>query len=148
MGDEDDTDRVAESAARAADFTDPEQVERRVWRNIFAVVAISIVAAAVFADLKFMLGLLVGGVLALLNYRWLHSSLRAILSTGGQKAPPGTTLKFIFRWVVVGAVVYAASLTGLVNEIAVLAGLFAPAVAVMIEAAYVTYKTIADQGER
>lgn len=148
MGDEDDTDSADASRERAADFTDPEQVERRVLRNIFAVVAISIVAAAVFADLKFMLGLLVGGALALLNYRWLHSSLRAILSTGSRKAPPGTTLKFIFRWVVVGAVVYAASLTGVVNEIAVLAGLFAPAVAVMVEAAYVTYKTIADQGER
>ncbi len=148
MGDEDDTEEASEPAAQAADFTDPEQVERRVWRNIFAVVAISIVAAAVFADLKFMLGLLVGGALALLNYRWLHSSLRAILSTGSRKAPQGTTLKFIFRWVVVGAVVYAASLTGFVNEIAVLAGLFAPAVAVVMEAAYSTYKTITDQGER
>jgi len=38
----------------------PEAVERRVWRNIFAVVAIAVVIAALTADLKFMLGLVFG----------------------------------------------------------------------------------------
>lgn len=130
-------------------FTDPAEVERRVWRNIFAVIAIAVVAAAVFADLKFMLGLVMGGALSLINYRWLHASLRAIMAGGSQKAPPGSMLKFIYRWLVVGVVVYAASLTGYFDMVAVLAGLFAPAMAVMIEAVYVTYKTIAQHdGER
>jgi uncharacterized membrane protein YdbT with pleckstrin-like domain len=70
----------------------PEAVERRVWRNIFAVVAIAVVIAALTADLKFMLGLVLGGGLALLNYKWLHSSLRAVLAAGSQKAPPGTII--------------------------------------------------------
>ncbi len=133
---------------REDDFTDPEAVERRVWRNIFAVIAISIVAAAIFADLKFMLGLAAGGALALINYKWLHASLRDILAIGGEKAPPGTSMQFILRWVIIGAVVYAASLTGYVSEIAMLAGLLAPAGAVMMEAAYVTYKTIARGGDK
>jgi ATP synthase I chain len=133
---------------RADDFTDPEAVERRVWRNIFAVIAISIVAAAFFADLKVMLGLAAGGALALLNYKWLHASLREILASSADKAPPGTSMQFILRWIIIGAVVYAASLTGYVNEIAVLGGLFAPAVAVMMEAAYVTYKTLTRGGDR
>ncbi|HYP30100.1 MAG TPA: ATP synthase subunit I [Blastocatellia bacterium] len=136
------------STGRADDFTDPEAVERRVWRNIFAVIALAIVAAAIFADLRFMLGLAVGGALALLNYKWLHASLRDILAIGGDKAPPGTSMQFILRWVIIGAVVYAASLTGHVDEIAMLSGLLAPAVAVMIEAAYVTYKTLTRGGDR
>ncbi|HVF89843.1 MAG TPA: ATP synthase subunit I [Blastocatellia bacterium] len=136
------------STGREGDFTDPEAVERRVWRNIFAVITIGIVAAALFADLKVTLGLAVGGALALLNYKWLHASLRDILATGAEKAPPGTGMQFILRWVIIGAVVYAASLTGYVNEIAVLSGLFAPAIAVMMEAAYVTYKTLARGGDR
>lgn len=129
-------------------FTAPEAVERRVWRNIFAVVAISTVAAAFLADLRFMLGLVLGGGLALLNYRWLHSSLRAIVVAGNQKAPPGTTIKFVVRWLVIAAVAWAANKTGYFEAVAILAGLFAPAAAVMIEAAYVAYRTLKSQGER
>jgi hypothetical protein len=130
-------------------FTDPAEVERRVWRNIFAVIAVSVVAAAVLADLKFMLGLVLGGALSLVNYRWLHASLRGILSSGGEKAPPGSMMRFIYRWVVVAAAVYAASLTGYFDTVAVLLGLFAPAMAVMVEAVYVTYKAIAQHdGEK
>jgi hypothetical protein len=128
-------------------LTDPAAVERRVWRNIFAVIAIAIVAAALLADLSFMLGLLLGGMLALFNYKWLHASLKAALATGTGKAAPATVMKFIFRWIIIGAAAYVASLTGYFNPIAILSGLLAPAVAVMIEAGYVTYKTLVRNGE-
>jgi len=121
-------------------LTAPEAIERRVWRNIFAVVAIAVVIAALFADLRFMLGLVLGGGLALLNYKWLHSSLRAALGAGNEKAPPGTMIKFVVRWLVIAAVAWAANRTGYFDAVAILAGLFAPALAVMIEAAYVAYK--------
>ncbi|HWC76305.1 MAG TPA: ATP synthase subunit I, partial [Blastocatellia bacterium] len=107
-------------------FTRPGVVERRVWRNIFVVIAIAVLSAAVLADLKFVFGLVVGGMLALVNYRWLHSSVRGALATGEKKAPAGTTMKFVFRWVIVAAAIYLASLTGLVEPIAMLIGLFAP----------------------
>jgi hypothetical protein len=128
-------------------LTDPATVERRVWRNIFAVIACAIVAAALLADLSFMLGLLLGGALALLNYRWLHASLKAAIATGTAKAAPGTVMKFVLRWIIIGMAVYVASLTGYFNPVAILAGLLSPAVAVMIEAGYVTYKTIVRNGE-
>jgi hypothetical protein len=123
-------------------FAAPESVERRVWRNIFAVVAVAVVIAALTADLKFMLGLVLGGGLALLNYKWLHSSLRAVLATGDEKTPPGTMIKFIVRWLVIATVAWAANKTGYFDAVAILAGLFAPAVAVMIEAGYVAYKSL------
>lgn len=122
-------------------LTAPEAVERRVWRNIFAVVALAVVIAAIVADLRFMLGLVLGGGLALLNYKWLHSSLREALGAGTEKAPPGTMIKFVVRWLVIAAVAWAANKTGYFDPLAILAGLFAPAAAVMIEAAYVAYKS-------
>jgi hypothetical protein len=124
-------------------LTAPEAVERRVLRNIFAVVAVAVVAAAIFADLKFMLGLVLGGALALLNYKWLNASLRAVLVVGTEKAPPGTLIKFVVRWLVIAAVAWAANKTGYFDPVAILAGLLAPAAAVAIEAAYVGYKTLA-----
>jgi hypothetical protein len=119
----------------------PEAVERRVWRNIFAVIAIAVVIAAIAADLRFMRGLVLGGGLALLNYKWLHSSLRAALGTGSEKAPPGTMFRFVVRWLVIAAVAWAANRTGYFDPLAILSGLFAPAAAVMIDAAYMAYKS-------
>ena len=129
-------------------FTNPEAVERRVWRNIFVVIALGLIAALIFADLKFILGLAVGGALALLNYKWLHSSVKDVLSAGTKNAPPGTMMMFVIRWLVVAIVIYGASLTGYFEPIAMLAGLFTPALAVMMEAGYVTYKSIAQSGEK
>lgn len=126
-----------------AGFTASQAVERRLWRNILAVIACAILAAAIFADLHFLLGLILGGGLALLNYRWLHASLRAILGTGSTSAPPGTSMKFIVRWLLIATLGWAANRTGYFDAVGILAGLFAPAAAVMIEAAYITYKTIA-----
>jgi hypothetical protein len=128
-------------------FTNPGTVERRVWRNMFVVIALALIAAGFFASLKFTLGLALGGVLALLNYKWLHSSLKDVLSAGTGKPAPGTMMMFIVRWLVVATIAYGANLTGYFDGIAMLAGLFAPALAVMIEAAYVTYKTLAHSGE-
>ena len=124
-------------------LTDSQAVERRVWRNILGVLAVAILIAAALAELPFILGLILGGGLALLNYRWLHSSLRAILGTGSAHAPPGTSMKFIVRWLLIATLGWAANRTGYVDAVGILAGLFAPAAAVMIEAAYVTYKMVA-----
>ena len=128
-------------------FISPQAVERRVFRNIFAVVALAVVAAALFSDVHFMLGLVLGGALALLNYKWLHSSLRAVLAEANVKAPPGTMIKFVVRWLIIAAVAWAANRTGYFDAVAIVAGLLEPAAAVMIEAAYVAYKTFGT-GER
>src|SRR5689334_16114247 len=90
-GDADDTGNAAGDDYADA-LTDSQAVERRVWRNILGVIAVAVLAAAIFAELPFILGLILGGGLALLNYRWLHSSLRAILGTGSAHTPPGTSL--------------------------------------------------------
>jgi hypothetical protein len=138
----------SQSGGALDSFMNPQAVERRVWRNLFIVVALVILSAAIFAPLTIFLGLSLGGLLALLNFKWLHTSVRDILSEGSNKAPPGTMILFIVRWIVVGAAIYGAHLTGYFDSVAMLSGLFAPALAVMIEAGYVTYKTITHSGER
>jgi mannose/fructose/N-acetylgalactosamine-specific phosphotransferase system component IID len=77
-----------------------------------------------------------------LNYRWLGSSLRAVLAAGAEKTPPGTILKFVVRWIVIAAAGWAANKTGYFDGVGILAGLFAPALAVIIEAACVVCQTI------
>jgi hypothetical protein len=147
MGDKGDRELPSSNSLPSSDteelaFTDPAAVEGRVWRNIFIVIFLAIIAAAVLADLRFMLGVALGGALALLNYKWLHASLRGIIAVGTDKTPPGTTMKFVLRWLVIAAVAWFANQTGYFDAVGILAGLFAPAIAVMIEAAYVTFKTL------
>jgi len=138
-----------EPTDEALAFTNPGSVERRVWRNILLVIIIGVALAAALSDLRMALGVSIGGALALLNYKWLHSSLRAILSIGSEKPPPGTRIKMVVRWIVIAAIAWAANQTGYFDAVGIVAGLLAPAAAVMIEAVYVTYKTLAARnGER
>jgi hypothetical protein len=51
-------------------------------------------------------------------------------------------IKFVVRWMVIAAVAVGANRTGYFDAVAILAGLFAPAAAVMIEAAYVACRTM------
>jgi hypothetical protein len=124
-------------------------VEQRVWRYTVAIIAVSALVALLFASTGFVLGLLLGGFLALLNINWLRTSLKAVLVSGVGKAPAGTTLKFVFRWIVVGAAAYLGVLTGLFEPLGIILGLLAPGAAVIIEAGYVTGKAIRHiKGER
>ena len=148
MGEKGDLDVVDGASSDLAEdrlsFAEPAAVERRVWRSLFAVIVIAVIVSAMLADLKFTLGLALGGGLAVFNFKWLHGSLRAILSVGSAKTPPGTAMKFIFRWMVIAAIAYIAIGTGYFEGTAIVAGLFAPAIVAIIEAAYLTWKTIAE----
>jgi hypothetical protein len=142
------TEKIDRHAAGAEElaFTNPQAVERRVWRNILAVIIAGLFLSAVFAEWRFTLGLILGSALALLNYKWLHASLKAVLEVGSAKTPPGTHIKFVVRWLLVATIAWAAHETGYFDAVGILAGLFAPAIAIMIEAVYVTYKTIVERG--
>jgi hypothetical protein len=135
-------DRAPSNQENALPFTRPEFVERRVWRNLFVVIILAVASSGLAADFTLTLGVGLGGALALLNYRWLSSSLREVLGAGSDKTPPGTMLRFAVRWLVIAALGLIANQTGYFEGVGILAGLFAPAVAVIIEAVYVVYRTL------
>lgn len=135
-------DRAPVNKEESLPFTRPEFVERRVWRNIFLIIILAVALSGLAADFRFTLGLALGGALALLNYRWLSSSLRAVLGAGSEKTPPGTMLKFVIRWLVIATIGLIANQTGYFEAVGILAGLLAPALAVIFEAGYVVYRTL------
>jgi hypothetical protein len=107
-----------------------------------AVIAAAVLIAAPIANVRVTLGLGLGGALALMNYRWLQASVRDVLSAGETKTPPITYLKFIVRWLVIAGVGWLANRTGFFDATSIVAGLFAPAIAVGIEAGYTTVRTL------
>jgi len=126
-----------------------QDFERRLFRNVYIAGIVSVALTAVLTtSLIQTLSVALGAGLAILNYRWLHRSLKAILMGSSGKAPPGTAGKFILRYVVIGAVVWLAvqssyfRLTGiLIGLIAVMTG------AAMIEAGRQAYLGIINRGE-
>ncbi len=113
-------------------------------RNLMLVLAISSSAGA---WLKFGratgVGVLLGCVIAYLNFHWLKSGVTGladrVTNSGKPQSGKGIVARFLFRYVLLGAAAYAiltsfpASLRGL------FAGLCLPVVAIACEAAYELY---------
>jgi hypothetical protein len=85
------------------ELTRPDDVEARMFRSMAVAVAVAVVICAVVAPWRVALGVLLGGGLSLLNYRWLHGSVAAILNVQTAGARPRMSLwKHAFRYLVVG----------------------------------------------
>ena len=107
---------------------------RRLLTEMAVLIALGSLVGFIFAGLRFGLGVLFGGVLAFLNYYWLKRSTAAIFD----KALSGTSarfvsLRFISRYMAVGAVILAIHFSGAMPAVAVIAGLSAFAIAVVVD---------------
>jgi hypothetical protein len=123
-------------------------VERRIFRNMALAVAMAAIASLLFAQWRTTTGLLVGGLLSLLNYRWLSTSSAAAFSVIAQGAKPQLKLtQYVLRYLVVGAGVVLAYKFDLVALPATIAGLCSFVVALFIEAAREFYFAIIHREE-
>ena len=107
---------------------------RRLLIEMAALIAVGSIAGFVFGGLSFGFGVLFGGALAFLNYYWLKRSTAAIFekATSGSSAA-FVSLKFILRYVTVGLVILAVHFSGVMPAVAVIAGLSAFAIAVVVD---------------
>lgn len=117
---------------------DAGAVVRRVWIAQPAVGAAMAAVAMATGTWRDAVGVVAGVALAMVNFRYLSNSLRSILGAGNETAPSGTTLMFVFRWIIVATIAVAIYQTGIASIGGVLAGMFAPAVAIALEAGYQT----------
>ena len=120
-------------------ITAPQAVEKRLEKNIIISILLFIFFASCFSTKLITVGVIIGGVLSYLNYRWLSKSLKSILLdvTNGQTPPKGMQAiqKFIFRWVLILlALVLSVSLSGTELTIGITIGLLSFVGAAMLEA--------------
>lgn len=118
----------------ATNSTD-QGLNSRVFRVMAATTIIAAGASVFVAPWRFSLGLLVGGVLALFSHSWLKNSAAAAirLSTNGGAAD-FRLARFVLRYVVIAAVIFAAHTLDLISLPAVLAGMSTFVVAIFVEA--------------
>ncbi len=95
----------------------------------------AVVGSLVFAPWRITTGLVLGGILALLNHRWLRNSTAAVFSVLVDGEKPRLRLTHYFlRYLVVGAVVFVAYRLNVVSLAATLIGLSSFVAAIFVEA--------------
>ena len=112
-----------------------DDVEARIFRSMILAVAVAVLIGGMVAPWRVTTGLLLGGSLSLLNYRWLHGSVAALLTMQQPGTKPRMKLwKFALRYVLIGTVVIAGYKLQLVSLAATIAGLCSFVPALFVEA--------------
>lgn len=123
-------------------------INLRIFRTMAIATGLSVAVSAVIGPWRVTTGLLVGGLLALFNHRWLKNSAAAAIrlsTTGGTSQ--FNLAQFLLRYLVIAAAVYATVTLDLVSLPAVLAGLCSFVVAMMVEATREFYFAIIEREE-
>ena len=104
-------------------------LELRVFRMMIASVALAVIVSTMILPWRVTTGLMLGGLLSLLNFYWLKTSVAAVFDVTAGERPRVRIARFVIRYFVVGAAGYAVYKLGLVSLPAMFAGLcsFVPA---------------------
>lgn len=122
---------------------DASALEARMLRTMIVTTIAAVAIAVAIAPWRITTGLLLGGALSILNYRWLHSSVTAIINLninlpeglpGGSPAPRAHSIRYVLRYLIVAAAVFAAYQLNLVSLAATIVGLCSFVPALMLEA--------------
>jgi len=109
-------------------------LELRLLRAMMASVALAVIASTMLLPWRVTTGLMLGGLLSLLNFHWLQTSVAAVFKVSAGERPRFRAARFVIRYFVVGATAYAAYKLGLVSLAAMFAGLCAFVPALFVEA--------------
>src|SRR5262245_585127 len=120
----------------------------RIYWTMATATGLAVSISAFYAPWRVTSGLLLGGLLALINHHWLQLSTGAALAVvaTGEK-PRITLLTYVFRYLVMGAATYVAYELRLASLTAILAGLSTFVVALLVEAIREFYFAIIQREE-
>ena len=135
--------------SRSALAADDSGIDARIFRTMAGAVALAVIISAPFAPWRISTGLLLGGILSLLNHYWMRTSISAgfALALGQGTKPQIKLFQYILRYFVVGSIVFAAYQLNVVSLPATLAGLCSFVVALFGEAAREFYFAIIHREE-
>ena len=104
-------------------------LELRVFRAMIASVGLAVIVSTMLGPWRVTTGLMLGGLLSLLNFHWLETSVAAVFNVSSTERPRVRISRYIIRYFVVAAIAFAAYELRLVSLPAMFAGLcsFVPA---------------------
>ena len=123
-------------------------LEARVFRSMVVAVALAVVAGALLMPWRVTTGLLLGGILSLLNHRWLRQSIAAALNVAvAVQRPRLKASGYILRYFFVFAIVVLAYKLNIVSLTATIVGLCSFVAALFVEAFRQSYFAIIHREE-
>ena len=124
------------------------ELDARVFRSMLLVIVLAVVASGLFLPWRMTTGVLLGGLLSLLNHHWLRTSISAAFNMKAAGQRPKLKLSaYILRYFVVFAMVAVAYKLNIVSLPATLVGLCSFVVALFVEAFRQSYFAIIHREE-
>jgi hypothetical protein len=113
---------------------DPERAVGRIFRLTLALTGVGAAVYFAIGGWRGGLGFLLGGAIALANFRWLKRTVYALGEAAGGKPPRARVAVFLgLRYLLMGLVAYAILRFSEISLTACLVGLFVPTAAVVLE---------------
>lgn len=122
--------------ATGSDFAEGAAIESRISRLLCGVVALAVCVSFVTMPWRVTSGLLLGGVLSIMNFAWVRSFVHKLFGSTEEDAhaPRWSLARYYFlRYLVLAFVIGVAYLLNVVSLVAVLFGLCSLAAAGMLE---------------
>ncbi len=96
------------------------EIERYSWGILLLLLALSLL----FLSPRVTVGVLTGGLICILNFRWLKFFIQRVLFCGdANRAKTMARVNYILRYLAVGVIIYGVFKAGLVNIPATFVGL-------------------------
>lgn len=119
----------------AVNYDRDEGLHTRILRTMIVASILAVLVSIFLGSWQFTTGLVIGGLLALLNHRWLQASTTAAFGVLLKGEKPRMTIgKYVFRYAVVALVAFAAYQLGIASLVSIIAGLSTFVVALFVEA--------------
>ena len=103
--------------------TDDDQLLAAIGRRNWLILTALVLVSLSWRSWSVTLGVLAGGILVIINYRWLGRSLVKLLSDPGRPAQQGFKRSYLFRLAFVAAAIYLLLVRGGVHPVALAVGL-------------------------
>ena len=132
------------NSVRAEEFAaaDHGALELRIFRVMIASILVAVVVSTALQSWRVTTGLMLGGLLSLLNYHWLQTSIAAVFNVSADERPRIRISRYIIRYFVIAGAAFAAIELRLVSLPALIAGLCSFVPALFIEASRQFYFAI------
>jgi hypothetical protein len=111
----------------------------RIVRNMLAIGATAVLLSLMTGGWRSSLGILVGCIVAGLNFYWLARFVNALAARAVETGSRDSGLGPILRYGLMGLIAYAIFKSSVVSFPSFLLGLFLPVPAILVEAAQETY---------
>lgn len=121
----------------------PTISHRRILWTMGLVALVGSLAGFIFVSRQFGLGVILGGILSLINYYWLKVSLKRIFddAVAHGETPRFLAIRYFARYLTLGVILVIVFLTETIPVVAVILGLASFALAIVIEGLISVFST-------